>query len=64
MKTLIILRLSDLGLHCLPRPICPKIYDTHGRLAFSDGLSTDYLPIKGIGLQSLSLNSEDGGWID
>ena len=33
MKTLIRLLLkeqSDLGLHCLPRPICPKILDHYG----------------------------------
>ena len=22
---------SDLGLHCLPRPICPKTYDHYGK---------------------------------
>ena len=33
MKTLIRLLLqeqSDLGLHCLPRPICPKTDDNYG----------------------------------
>ena len=33
MKTLMILLLneqSDLGLHCLPRPICPKTLDHFG----------------------------------
>ena len=33
MKTLIRLLLeeqSDLDLHCLPRPICPKTYDHYG----------------------------------
>ena len=35
MKTLIILLLqeqSDLCLHCLPRPICPKTDDNYGNL--------------------------------
>ena len=34
MKTLIRLLLeeqSDLGLHCLPRPICPKTWDHYGK---------------------------------
>ena len=22
---------SDLGLHCLPRPVCPKTWDHYGR---------------------------------
>ena len=35
MKTLIRLLLeeqSDLGLHCLPRPVCPKTLGEHGGL--------------------------------
>ena len=35
MKTLIRLLLeeqSDLGLHCLPRPVCPKTLDHYGNL--------------------------------
>ena len=38
MKTLIRLLLyehSDLGLHCLPRPICPKTKGHYGILIFS-----------------------------
>ena len=27
---------SDLGLHCLHRPVCPKIYDHYGYVNVSD----------------------------
>ena len=27
---------SDLDLHCLPRPICPKTYDHYGIVSLSD----------------------------
>ena len=32
MKTLILEEQSDLGLHCLPRPICPKNYSHYGNM--------------------------------
>ena len=41
MKTLIRLLLeeqSDLGLHCLPRPICLKTLDHYGKLLISIAL--------------------------
>ena len=37
---------SDLGLHCLPRPVCPNAYGKYGNVKFSGFRVSHYYFIK------------------